>query len=91
MQPNIHQHHLEAIIKASQNEVFACHGDQTRLAAHMEKRSMMTLGGRMTYEIDATKGRTVGSVMRMGGSGGDRVSGVCIVTQRLSCWKGSPR
>ena len=47
--------------------MFACLDDQTRLAAHMEKRSMMMLGGRMTYEFDADQGRAVGSVIRMGG------------------------
>ena len=68
MQTNTYHDHSEAIIKASQVEVFAYLDDQTRLAAHMEKRSMMMLGGRMTYEFDAAKGRAVGSVIRMGGS-----------------------
>ena len=68
MQPNIYHDHAEAIIMASQAEVFAYLDDQSRLAAHMEKRSMMMLGGRMTYEFDAAQGRAVGSVIRMGGS-----------------------
>ena len=68
MQPNTYHDQSEAIIKASQAEVFAYLDDQTRLAAHMEKRSMMMLGGRMTYQFDAAKGRAVGSVIRMGGS-----------------------
>ena len=68
MQPNMYHDHAEAIIRASQAEVFAYLDDQTRLAAHMEKRSMMMLGGRMTYEFDAAQGRAVGSVIRMGGS-----------------------
>jgi hypothetical protein len=42
--------------------------DQERLAGHMEKPSMMMMGGRMFYEFDAAKGRAVGSVIRMGGS-----------------------
>ena len=41
--------------------------DQERLAAHMAKPSMMMMGGRMAYEFDATKGRAVGSVIRMRG------------------------
>lgn len=57
-----------AIIPAAQPEVFAYMDDQTHLAAHMKKRSMMMLGGRMTYELDAAQGRAVGSVIRMGGS-----------------------
>lgn len=60
--------HVEAIIPASQAEVFAHLDDHTRLAAHMEKRSMMLLGGRMTYELDDAQGRAVGSEIRMGGS-----------------------
>lgn len=42
--------------------------DQERLAAHMNKPSMMMMGGRMFYEFDAARGRAVGSVIRMGGS-----------------------
>lgn len=67
MQSRTHQHQQEAIIPASQAEVFAYLDDQTRLAAHMEQRSMMMLGGRMTYQFDAGQGRAVGSVIRMGG------------------------
>ena len=68
MQPNMYHDHAESIIRASQAQVFAYLDDLTRLAAHMEKRSMMMLGGRMTYEFDAAQGRAVGSVIRMGGS-----------------------
>jgi hypothetical protein len=42
--------------------------DQERIAAHMEKPSMMMMGGRMFYDFDAAKGRAIGSVIRMGGS-----------------------
>lgn len=68
MRAHTYHHQKEAVIPAPQAEVFAYLDDQTRLAAHMEKRSMMMLGGRMTYEFDASKGRAVGSVIRMGGS-----------------------
>ena len=85
MQPKIYHDQSEAIIKAPQAEVFDYLDDQTRLAAHMEKRSMMMLGGRMTYEFDATKGRAVGSVIRMGGSFLGISLFVCeVVTQRTS-------
>ena len=67
MQAHSYHHQKEAIIPALQAEVFAYLDDQTRLAAHMEKRSMMMLGGRMTYDFDAGQGRAVGSVIRMGG------------------------
>lgn len=42
--------------------------DQEHLGAHMEKPTMMMMGGRMYYEFDAAKGRAIGSVIRMGGS-----------------------
>lgn len=42
--------------------------DQEKLAAHMNKPSMMMMGGRMFYEFDAARGRAVGSMIRMGGS-----------------------
>ena len=83
MQTNMYHDQSEAIIKASQPDVFAFLDDQTRLAAHMAKRSMMMLGGRMTYEFDAAKGRAVGSVIRMGGSFLGISLSVCeIVTER---------
>ena len=83
MQPNTYHDQSEAIIKAPQAEVFAYLDDQTRLAGHMEKRSMMMLGGRMTYEFDAAKGLAVGSVIRMGGSFlGLSLSVAEIVTER---------
>lgn len=42
--------------------------DQERLAAHMNKPSMMMMGGRMFYEFDAGRGRSVGSIIGMGGN-----------------------
>ena len=67
MEAKTRHHHEVALIQAPQAEVFAYLDDQTRLAAHMAKRSMMMLGGRMTYDFDARKGRAVGSVIRMCG------------------------
>ena len=46
--------------------------DQERLAAHMNKPSMMMMGGRMFYEFDAGGGRSVGSIIRMGGTSSSR-------------------
>lgn len=62
--------HDEIIVEvaASAAALFDHLDDQERLAAHMEKPSMMMMGGRMFYEFDAAKGRAVGSVIRMGGS-----------------------
>jgi len=55
-------------VRASSDVLFDYLDDQTRLAAHMGKPSMMMLGGRMTYEFDEAKGRAVRSVIRMSGS-----------------------
>ena len=55
-------------IAASPDAVFAHIDDQTRLGEHMEKRSIVMGGGRMTYHSDAGRGRAVGSHIRMGGS-----------------------
>ena len=83
MQARIYHHQKEAIIAASQAEVFAYLDDQTRLAAPMEKPSMMMLGGRMSYAFDSGKGRTVGSVIRMGGHFlGLSLIAVEVVTER---------
>ncbi len=68
MPPMTHHDQSQAIVSGSQSDVFAYLDDQTRLAAHMGKRSMMMLGGRMTYQFDAAQGRAVGSVILMGGS-----------------------
>jgi hypothetical protein len=63
-------HHDEEVVEvgAPPAVLFAHLDDQERLASHMEKPSMMMLGGRMFYEFDADKGRAVGSVIRMGGN-----------------------
>lgn len=42
--------------------------DQEHLGSHMQKPSTMMMGGRMTYVFDETRGRSAGSVIRMGGS-----------------------
>jgi hypothetical protein len=64
-----HAHHEEvnATISAAPQALFDHLDDQERLAAHMNKPSMMMMGGRMFYEFDERRGRAVGSVIRMGG------------------------
>ena len=60
-------HHAEAtaIIPAAPDRVFARLDDLALLGSHMEKPSMMMMGGKMTYELDDAQGRAVGSVIRM--------------------------
>jgi hypothetical protein len=54
-------------IDADPAEVFALLDDQTRLAEHMQRPSVMMGGGRMTYEFDDDRGQAVGSHIKMGG------------------------
>lgn len=62
--------HFEATVEvaAERAELFAYLDDLTRLAAHMERPSMMMGGGKMTYAFDEGQGRAVGSHILMGGS-----------------------
>lgn len=55
------------VLAATPAEVFAFVDDHTRLAAHMDRSSWMTGGGRMSVEIDDQHGQSVGSHIRMGG------------------------
>jgi len=57
-----------ADVAASAEMLFDYLDDQARLGSHMQKPSMMILGGRMSYEFDEAKGRDVGSVMKMHGN-----------------------
>jgi hypothetical protein len=59
---------VSARISAAPQVLFDHLDDQERLAAHMNKPSMMMMGGRMFYEFDDRRGRAVGSVIRMGGT-----------------------
>lgn len=56
-----------AEVRATPQQLFDYLDDQSKLGAHMEERSMMMMGGRMTYAFDAAQGRAVGSVIHMGG------------------------
>ena len=62
--------HMEASARlaAEPHKVIALLDDQTRLATHMGKPSLMMGGGKMTYALDEQKGQAVGSHIRMGGS-----------------------
>jgi hypothetical protein len=55
-------------VKGPARTLFDYLDDQTRLGEHMEKPSMMMMGGSMSYGFDDAKGRAVGSVIRMGGN-----------------------
>ena len=63
-----HRHEATAWTPAPPRAVFDRLDDQTRLAEHMGRPSVMMGGGRMTYEFDAGRGQAVGSHIRMGGA-----------------------
>ena len=78
-----HARETIAHVRATPEALFEHLDDQTRLGAHMEKPSMMMMGGRMTYAFDEAKGRAVGSVITMGGSFlGIRLFAEEVVTER---------
>ena len=81
-----------AFLAARPEQVFARLDDQAMLGSHMAKPSAMMLGGRMTYDLDAAQGRSVGAVIRMGGTFlGLTLSVVEVVTERtpptLKVWE----
>lgn len=66
-----HYAHADALtveVPAKSEVLFDYLDDPARLGAHMEKPSMMMMGGRMTYPFDEAKGRAIGSVITMGGN-----------------------
>ena len=63
-----HSDEATAEVRTPAGELFDYLDDHALLASHMEQPSMMLMGGRMTYEFDATNGRAVGSIIKMGGS-----------------------
>lgn len=56
-----------ATFKGTASEVFAVLDDHRRLAAHMEKPSLMMAGARMKIETDHLRGQALGSEIRMHG------------------------
>jgi len=66
----VYTHHYETTVEipASAEDVFAFVDDHAKLSAHMNKRSWMMVGGRMSVQTDARLGKAVGSTIRMSGS-----------------------
>lgn len=74
------QHHeSEACVDATPEELFALLDDHARLARHMERPSLMTVGGVFRVETDALHGMAVGSVIRMSGT----VLGIRILVEEV--------
>lgn len=55
------------LIPAPPEQVFAFVDDDSRLACHMSASSLMMGGGRMSVDVDETKGQAVGSHIRLSG------------------------
>jgi hypothetical protein len=64
----LHHRDFSVELTSSADAVFDYLDDQTRLGVHMEKPSMMMLGGSMRYDFDAARGMAKGSVIKMTGS-----------------------
>jgi hypothetical protein len=76
------RHHSEADVAAQPEELFALLDDHARLASHMEKPTLMTMGSVFHIETDSLRGRTMGSVIRMSGTVlGARLSVEEVVTE----------
>jgi len=60
-------HRSELQLAVEPQRLFAHLDDHRRLAAHMEKPSLMTAGGSMRIELDDGHGQAVGSVIRITG------------------------
>jgi len=76
------RHHSEADVAAQPEELFALLDDHARLARHMEKPTLMTMGSVFHIETDSLRGRAMGSVIRMSGTVlGARLSVEEVVTE----------
>lgn len=76
-----------ATVRTTPEELFAHLDDQTRLASHMGKPSMMMMGGRMGYSFDQDRGQAIGSVIRMDGS----VLGLTLAVEEVVTERIPPR
>ena len=74
-------------VHAAPSQLFDHLDDQALLGSHMEKPTMMMMGGRMTYEFDEAKGRAVGSVIKMGGS----ILGIRLFVEEVVTERDPPR
>jgi len=74
-----HHHRSEVHVDAEAHDLFALLDDHRRLAAHMEKPSLMMAGATMRVETDALRGQAVGSVIRVFG----RVLGMDLMVEEV--------
>lgn len=72
-------HRSEIDVAADPQRLFARLDEHQRLAAHMEKPSLMTAGASMRIETDSQHGQAVGSVIRISG----RVLGIRLAVEEV--------
>ena len=75
------------LVQSPMDQVFAHIDDHTRLSSHMSEPSWRTGWGRMETEIDAGRGQTVGSRVRLSG----RVFGVELSVEETVTERNPPR
>jgi hypothetical protein len=83
----LHHYETSAMVKAPAERVFAHVDDHARLSSHMSKPSWKMGGGRMAVELDADRGRKVGSRIRLAG----RVFGIELSVEEVVTERDPPR
>lgn len=81
-------HYFEAttVLNARPDELFEYLDDHGRLVGHMERRSLMTMGSRMRIDVDAQRGRAVGSLICLSG----RILGVRLYLEETVTERAPP-
>lgn len=82
-------HHYEAtgLIRTSAARLFAHVDDHARLSSHMSESSWMMGGGKMQIELDAARGQSIGSRIRVGG----RVFGLRLSLEEVVVERNPPQ
>lgn len=86
---SIYLHHYEtsAIVGAPAAEVFAHLDDHARLSAHMSESSWMMGGTSMQVELDAGRGQSIGSSIRLSG----KIFGTTLAVEEIVTERTPPR
>jgi polyketide cyclase/dehydrase/lipid transport protein len=83
----MHHYETSAMVEAPAERVFAHVDDHARLSSHMSEPSWKMGGGRMAVELDADRGRKVGSRIRLAG----RVFGIGLSVEEVVTERDPPR
>jgi Polyketide cyclase / dehydrase and lipid transport len=82
------RHYAESVtVNARTEDVFSFADDFSELSSHMNKPSKMMMGGRMQICFDDSRGRTVGSHVRMAG----RMMGLDLFLEEVVTERVPPR